>query len=753
MKKRVLSLLLVLLIVESLAPMSALASTNGHTAQEAIGYVQSLVGQQLDYDIMNGAQCVDLIKYYYDYLGCASYARGDAAEYATNALPSGWTRHAGAQPKFGDILVYTGGEKNLGHVAIYESDYVSYHQNFNGKQYVVRVTSKYNATDTTYWGVIRPDFASADATAIAINATNFPDANFRKLISNYDLDKSGKLSAYEISQVTDMNATNKNISSIAGIGYFTSLKVLYCNDNSISSLPALPKQLTALCCSNNKLTALPILPSGLKELYCQGNELESLPAIPKGVTIIGCSNNKLLNLPALPDSLLYLYCDNNKISDLPKIPKNLAIMECNDNQIVSMPLLPDTLTTLHAGNNKISRLTNIPSNITVLTCNNNKLESIPNLPNSLTYLDISNNLISKIPALPPALKVLGCGYNRLTEIPNPLPTGLTELWCASNSLTALPNLPSGLTVFSCANNRLNELPVLPKTITRLWCNGNQLSRVQLNPEAAYTYVNVSNNCLESKNSVTGRAIIWDEVNFVFGKQKMAHIHDYTASVTKPTCTEKGYTTYTCSCGDSYKSDYKAALGHDYKSGVCVRCEAKDPNYHPHTSFVDVTTGAFYYDAVQWAVANDITQGVGNNKFDPNGPCTRGQVVTFLWRAAGKPIVSQDIGFKDVSLGAFYYEAVKWAVANGITNGVGNGEFSPNSTCTRGQIVTFLYRANGQPTAFGNSGFSDVVPDAFYYSAVIWAVGKGITNGTGSGKFSPDATCTRGQVVTFLYRAK
>ena len=181
MKKRVLSLLLVLLMVMSLVPISALAATNGHTANEAIGWVQSQVGKALDYDGVYGAQCVDLIKYYYDYLGCASYARGNGSDYATNALPSGWTRLKGAQPRLGDILVYTGGYNNYGHVAIYESDYVSYHQNFNGKQYVVRATCKYNALNNPYWGVIRPDFGGSAPVSAASwegpSATNITESN------------------------------------------------------------------------------------------------------------------------------------------------------------------------------------------------------------------------------------------------------------------------------------------------------------------------------------------------------------------------------------------------------------------------------------------------------------------------------------------------------------------------------------------------------------------------------------------------
>ena len=238
------------------------------------------------------------------------------------------------------------------------------------------------------------------------------------------------------------------------------------------------------------------------------------------------------------------------------------------------------------------------------------------------------------------------------------------------------------------------------------------------------------------------------------KDPNAHTHKYVETVTKPTCTEKGYTTYTCSvCGDSYKGSYTDALGHSYANGSCTSCNAKDPDYKPPVSFVDVPSDAFYANAVKWAVENEITTGVGNNRFDPNGQCTRGQVVTFLWRAAGKPTVSANVSFSDVQPGAFYYEAVKWAVANGITTGVGGNRFAPNDSCTRGQVVTFLHRAENSPSASTVSSFTDVPSDAFYYNAVNWAVENGITSGVGNNRFAPNDTCTRGQVVTFLYRAQ
>ena len=231
-------------------------------------------------------------------------------------------------------------------------------------------------------------------------------------------------------------------------------------------------------------------------------------------------------------------------------------------------------------------------------------------------------------------------------------------------------------------------------------------------------------------------------------------HNYTEEVTAPTCTERGYTTYTCSvCGDSYKGSYVDPLGHNYKNGTCTRCGTKDPNYKPQADFTDVAAGSYCYDAVQWAVANGITNGTDTTHFSPNAGCTRGQVVTFLWRAAGEPTVGGNVGFVDVAPGSYCYEAVKWAVANGITKGTDATHFSPNETCTRGQVVTFMYRAEGEPAVGGSNGFVDVAPGSYCYEAVKWAVANGITKGTDATHFSPNATCTRGQVVTFLYRAQ
>ena len=169
-------------------------------------------------------------------------------------------------------------------------------------------------------------------------------------------------------------------------------------------------------------------------------------------------------------------------------------------------------------------------------------------------------------------------------------------------------------------------------------------------------------------------------------------------------------------------------------------------------FSDVSTSAYYYEAVKWAQEKGITGGVGNGLFGPNQPCTRAQIVTFLWRAAGSPAPKDMSSFADVPADAFYAKAVAWAVENGITSGTSDGKFSPDATCTRAQSVTFLYRASGAPAVSGSAAFSDVVADAYYASAVKWAEKSGITGGIGGGLFGSDNNCTRAQIVTFLFRA-
>ncbi len=226
----------------------------------------------------------------------------------------------------------------------------------------------------------------------------------------------------------------------------------------------------------------------------------------------------------------------------------------------------------------------------------------------------------------------------------------------------------------------------------------------------------------------------------------------TANVKEATCTAAGYTGDTvCSvCKETLKKGSATkALGHDFVNGVCTRCDAKKSGYNP---FTDVKEGA-YYDAILWAYENGVTEGQTKTVFGVNDKCTRAQIVTFLYRAAGSPAIDSSVKnpFTDVSSKSNYYNAIMWAVANGITEGTTKTTFSPNAACTRAQIVTFLWRYEGKPIVSVVNSFSDVSKDSVYYDAIMWAVDEGVTSGVTKTTFEPGTTCTRAQAVTFIYR--
>ena len=195
----------------------------------------------------------------------------------------------------------------------------------------------------------------------------------------------------------------------------------------------------------------------------------------------------------------------------------------------------------------------------------------------------------------------------------------------------------------------------------------------------------------------------------------------------------------------------------YISNFLFSSVLSDKNYDGSESvalpFTDVAEGAYYADAVAWAIQNKVTSGVSATTFAPNASCTRGQMVTFLWKAAGSPEPkSLTTAFTDVKSGAYYEKAVAWAVENKVTTGTSATTFSPDATVTRGQSVTFLWKANNSPAAASASAFTDVAASAYYASAVNWAVEKGVTSGMSATTFAPNSNCTRAQIVTFLYRA-
>ena len=248
-------------------------------------------------------------------------------------------------------------------------------------------------------------------------------------------------------------------------------------------------------------------------------------------------------------------------------------------------------------------------------------------------------------------------------------------------------------------------------------------------------------------------------------------HDYVIEVVEPTCTARGYTSHYCpGCGDRFRTDYTDPLGHRYDEGVVIKeptltamgrilytCTGCGDTYQEMipkltNPFADIDDQAYYFAPVIWAVNTGITSGIDETHFAPDEVCNRAQVVTFLWRAAGKPDPSSSENpFADVPRGCFYEKAVLWAFEHGITTGTDTTHFSPAEPCNRAQVVTFLHRFRSCPEPAAAAAFPDVTPGSFYHKAVLWAAQRGITVGMDGGYFNPNLPCTRGQVVTFLYR--
>ena len=249
-------------------------------------------------------------------------------------------------------------------------------------------------------------------------------------------------------------------------------------------------------------------------------------------------------------------------------------------------------------------------------------------------------------------------------------------------------------------------------------------------------------------------------------------HKYFSMVIEPTCTAEGYTRYKCSvCGDTVITNKTPAAGHQYDTGVltkvptpekkgevtytCDRCGDyyTEPTIRWDGRFRDVGANDYYFPAVLWAVDNGITQGVAADRFGSSEVCTRAQVITFLWRRENCPRPKSSANpFRDVKKTDYYCEAVLWAVERGITQGTAKDLFSPNAPCTRCEAVTFLYRARGN-SAKGTISYADVKTGDYFYDAVRWANWYAVTVGTSNNRFSPNDPCTRAQIITFIFRAR
>ena len=562
--------------------------------------------------------------------------------------------------------------------------------------------------------------AAADGDVL-INEENFPDENFRAYVrDNFDSDGNGVLSQAELENVTQIYCSYCSISSLKGIEYFTALEVLRCYDNHLTALDVSKNTaLEDLFCYSNQLTALDVSKNtALRSLYCGDNQLTALD-VSKNTALedLFCYSNQLTSLDVSKNTALeQLWCDNNQLTAL-DVSKNTALenLSCYSNQLTALDVSKNTaLWRLSCGDNQLTALD---------VSKNSVLKDLSCDRNQLTALDVSKNT---------AMRYLGCSYNQLTALDMSKNIALDELYCYDNHLTELDvSKNTALKYLGCGNNQLTELDVSKNTaLMDLSCGNNQLTELDVSKNTALASLSCEYNQLTeldlSKNPELEQVLLQGERD----------------------STTVGFLLYEL---DSETNGYQF-VSFDYATSVLL----SDGSVFQGKPFSDVKPRDYFYNAVIWAIRHkpQITSGTGEGKFSPKKTCTREQIVTFLYAAAGKPEYSMtENPFSDVKKSRYYYDAVMWAAESGITSGSGNGRFGVGEACIRAQAMTFLWIAAGRPEhTLTESPFSDVKPGKYFYNAVLWAYENGVTSGVGDGKFGVNDPCTRGQIVTFLYKA-
>ena len=683
MKRRVLCLILAVIMVACLLPTAAFASTNGKTADDAINWVRSLEGQPV-----GSGECVALIVAYYSYLGQTSPG-GNGADYSwKEPLPAGWKRLQNAQPQKGDILVYSGNGANpYGHVAIYESDYSTWHQNYAYQRKVVHVTNvRYNGFDNPYWGVIRPDFGSAVFKPDFINiGTNI----YRYIIRADKWMPTG--TCYDQNAKRDVKIVNSGSSDPNVIWLFTHMGF----DNSYVIQNAYSNDYLCYegnCASQAKITTSDKLTSKCYWYVAYYNGLCKLVAKDSVASgnwlVIDCKDGS-----STPGTQLQLYGnwgpnDSNGNAQL----FNIYTVE-NYQQPPKPPKVELT----------------VPDVVTV--------------GEEFTISWTPSPLQGKYDQREYEVHIRKGG------------SGFKTIYTTDTSVTL--------------------------TLTK--------------PDTSYNvYLTVYNRKYQDYSSsafATFRCI-----------RETAHEHSYTAVVTPPTCTEKGYTTHTCSCGDSYVDTYVDALGHAWDSGTvtkqptatetgvrtytCTRCNATKTETIPATGSVDVTqmftdvTKNWAYPGIQYCVTHGIMGGMGDGTFAPTGTTTRAQIVQILYNLEGTPAVSGTTPFTDLTAN-WYKPAILWAYQNNVVAGTSPTTFDPERPVTREQIAVILtqymfnvLKMNRTWTPADLSAFPDGANvSSWAKEAMQDAVALGLINGTkapdGLVYLDPQGSATRQQVATIL----
>ena len=673
MKRRVLCLILAVIMVACLLPTAAFASTNGKTADDAINWVKSLEGQPV-----GSGECVALIVAYYSYLGQTSPG-GNGADYSWNQLPAGWTRIQNAQPQKGDILVYSGnGANKYGHVAIYESDYSTWHQNYAYQRKVVHVTNvRYNGFDNPYWGVIRPDFSSPTPTpSYADIGTNV----YRYLIRTDGW---------------------KHIGTNYGSNNYVTISAANTGD---------PEQIWKFIRQGDGSYYIQNMYSDWYLTY-EGDCVQQAK-----VTVSWLNTNKASRFQ------WYIYDKNGTFQLVPK-----------DSVTAGTWLVLDCTGNYQTAGTQMELYSNWSGAAQIF---------------SLYPVDYQK------PAAPPKVEI---------TVPEVVTVGeeVKISWTASPLRDKYDQREYCVTVEGGGSKKVIYTTDTSVSVT--------IKRRELHCNVTVDARNTKYASYSSSSYASFRCV-------------EAHEHSYTAVVTAPTCTEKGYTTHTCSCGDSYVDTYVDALGHDWDSGTvtkqptatetgvrtytCTRCHETKTETIPATGSVDVTqmftdvTKNWAYPGIQYCVTHGIMGGMGDGTFAPTGTTTRAQIVQILYNLEGTPAVSGTTPFTDLTAN-WYKPAILWAYQNNVVAGKSPTTFDPERPVTREQIAVILtqymfhvLKMNRTWTPADLSTFPDGAQvSGWAKEAMQDAVALGLINGTkapdGLVYLDPQGSAARQQVATIL----
>ena len=673
MKRRVLCLILAVIMVACLLPTAAFASTNGKTADDAINWVRSLNGQTV-----GSGECVALIKAYYSYLGQTSPG-GNGADYSWNQLPAGWTRIQNAQPQKGDILVYSGNAANkYGHVAIYESDYSTWHQNYAYQRKVVHVTNvRYNGFDNPYWGVIRPDFSSPTPTpSYADIGTNV----YRYLIRTDGW---------------------KHIGTNYGSNNYVTISAANTGD---------PEQIWKFIRQSDGSYYIQNMYSDWYLTY-EGDCVQQAK-----VTVSWLNTNKASRFQ------WYIYDKNGTFQLVPK-----------DSVTAGTWLVLDCTGNYQTAGTQMELYSNWSGAAQIF---------------SLYPVDYQK------PAAPPKVEI---------TVPEVVTVGeeVRISWTASPLRDKYDQREYCVTVEGGGSKKVIYTTDTSVSVT--------IKRRELHCNVTVDAINTKYASYSSSSYASFRCV-------------EAHEHSYTAVVTPPTCTAKGYTTHTCACGDSYVDTYVDALGHAWDSGkvtkqptatetgvrtyTCTRCSATKTETIPATGSVDVTqmftdvTKNWAYPGIQYCVTHGIMGGMGDGTFAPTGTTTRAQIVQILYNLEGTPAVSGTTPFTDLTAN-WYKPAILWAYQNNVVAGTSPTTFAPDQPVTREQIAVILtqYMFNVLKmertwTPADLSTFPDGAQvSSWAKEAMQDAVALGLINGTkapdGLVYLDPQGSAARQQVATIL----